>query len=67
MRSTSDIVIAQLNRLKDPVRPITADELHRIVDEAIAEIEHLRSLAGAVSSGPDLADIKQGVGRPNKA
>ena len=33
---------------------------------AIEEIEFLRSLVGAVSRGPDLADIKQGVGRPNK-
>ena len=66
MRSTSDKVIARLKRLKDPT-PITTAEMTEILDEAIAEIEHLRSLAGAVSSGPDLADIKQGVGRPNKA
>lgn len=66
MRSTSDIVIARLKRLKDPT-PITTAEMTEILDAAIAEIEHLRALAGAVSRGSDLADIKQGVGRPNKA
>jgi hypothetical protein len=39
---------------------------HNYVDiakAAIAEIKHLRSVAGAVSDGPDLAEIKQsGVG-----
>ena len=37
-----------------------------IAEAAIKEIEYLRSLAGAVSRGPDLSDIKQGVGRSNQ-
>ena len=41
-------------------------EAHEAFTRIIDELQHLRSLAGAVSRGPDLADIKQGVGRSNK-
>jgi hypothetical protein len=46
-------------RVGDPIptngwgEPLTA-----LFNEAIAEIERLRSLAGAVTRGPSLADIK---------
>lgn len=62
---SSDKVIAQLKQLKDQASvPLTVDEIHLIVDEAIAEIEMLRSLAGqARVSGSSVADIKQAGGR----
>lgn len=34
-------------------------ELHADLVDAIAEIERLRSIAGAVSDGPSMADIKR--------
>ena len=65
--SNSDKVIAQLEHLKVMSVTLTMDEagaeIHRIVDEAIAEIEFLQSVAGAVSHGPSVADIKQAGGR----
>jgi len=46
----------EINDCNGNIQPL----VDRIV---LADIEHLRSLAGAVSRGPDLANIKQGVGR----
>lgn len=48
-------------RLKDYDQEISAIGLRACVRDAIAEIERLRSLAGAVSVGPDYAEIRQSL------
>jgi len=57
--------ISVLEALQMIVEGRTLFDVHyrNFAKAAIQEIEHLRSLAGAVSHGPGVADIKQAGGR----
>lgn len=56
-----------MNNVLDELKDLRAKALHQTsyvsisveaLDRAIAEIEHLRSVAGAVSQGESFSDIK---------
>lgn len=57
----SDDVVADLNRLLKIEPNDLACAVYR---RAIAEIERLRSLAGAVTPGPDLVDLRGMIKTP---
>jgi NTP pyrophosphatase (non-canonical NTP hydrolase) len=60
MRDGEDVIDA-LKRISTKEK-ITYDDFYEIIQEAITTIEHLRSVAGVVSQGKSLADIKKELG-----